>query len=305
MESPQIEEKADTILHYTTLEGLKGILESGSLWASDIRFLNDIQEFKSGKKTFRDHLCSEYLKLDKISQDEAAHLANNISEVVFGGAESNIALLSTSFCSVPGGSYDAKNGLLSQWRGYGGKTGVAIVFERSSIDALVKKQQASTTSFTLIHSDVAYGEDWKKTTLASYVSEKMHIFLDKDFVSKIRNPPVSPEIFDASLRVAMAFGMFIKHWAFHEEKEFRIAVIKSFKSQQTGEQDRLPVRFRVNGQFVIPYVELFKESERLPVSGVIIGPATNQAGVKAGVEIYARSLGYNFPVTISETPYRG
>ena len=63
MESPQIEEKADTILHYTTLEGLKGILESGSLWASDIRFLNDIQEFKSGKKTFRDHLCSEYLKL--------------------------------------------------------------------------------------------------------------------------------------------------------------------------------------------------------------------------------------------------
>ena len=136
MESPQIEEKADTILHYTTLEGLKGILESGSLWASDIRFLNDIQEFKSGKKTFRDHLCSEYLKLDKISQDEAAHLANNISEVVFGGAESHIALLSTSFCSVPGGSYDAKNGLLSQWRGYGGKTGVAIVFERSSIDAL-------------------------------------------------------------------------------------------------------------------------------------------------------------------------
>ena len=30
--------------HYTTAEGLRGILKSKSLWASDLRFLNDRSE---------------------------------------------------------------------------------------------------------------------------------------------------------------------------------------------------------------------------------------------------------------------
>jgi hypothetical protein len=34
----------DTIFHYTTATGLLGILQKFTLWASDLRFLNDAQE---------------------------------------------------------------------------------------------------------------------------------------------------------------------------------------------------------------------------------------------------------------------
>jgi hypothetical protein len=34
----------DTLFHYTSATGLRGILQSLSLWASDLRFLNDAQE---------------------------------------------------------------------------------------------------------------------------------------------------------------------------------------------------------------------------------------------------------------------
>ena len=32
------------LYHYTSLEGLRGIVDSRTLWATDIRYLNDAQE---------------------------------------------------------------------------------------------------------------------------------------------------------------------------------------------------------------------------------------------------------------------
>jgi hypothetical protein len=34
----------DLRFHYTNAEGLKGILQSGKIWATDVRYLNDAQE---------------------------------------------------------------------------------------------------------------------------------------------------------------------------------------------------------------------------------------------------------------------
>jgi hypothetical protein len=34
----------DTLFHYTTAAGLLGILNTANIWATDLRFLNDVQE---------------------------------------------------------------------------------------------------------------------------------------------------------------------------------------------------------------------------------------------------------------------
>ncbi len=34
----------DTLYHYTTFKGLIGIVKTGTLWASDIRYMNDSAE---------------------------------------------------------------------------------------------------------------------------------------------------------------------------------------------------------------------------------------------------------------------
>ncbi len=45
---PLVQEFPEELLyHYTTIEGLLGIVESGSLRASHIRYLNDQTEFKN------------------------------------------------------------------------------------------------------------------------------------------------------------------------------------------------------------------------------------------------------------------
>ena len=38
----------DELFHYTTVEGLIGIVETGKLWASDYRFSNDASEIHEG-----------------------------------------------------------------------------------------------------------------------------------------------------------------------------------------------------------------------------------------------------------------
>jgi len=45
------------LYHYTTVTGLKGIVESQSLWASDVRYMNDSAELKYIISLLKD--CSE------------------------------------------------------------------------------------------------------------------------------------------------------------------------------------------------------------------------------------------------------
>nr|WP_235843329.1 hypothetical protein [Enterobacter huaxiensis] len=50
------------IYHYTDLNGLKGIIESGSLWATHFSFLNDSNELTHGMNCLENAL--QYLRDD-------------------------------------------------------------------------------------------------------------------------------------------------------------------------------------------------------------------------------------------------
>ena len=41
----------ELLYHYTTQDGLLGIIEKQEFWATDVRFLNDTEEFEAGIKT--------------------------------------------------------------------------------------------------------------------------------------------------------------------------------------------------------------------------------------------------------------
>jgi|SRR6266849_3786947 len=47
----------DTLCHYTDFSGLKGILETGSLWATYSRAMNDASEQQYGARVMRDYLA--------------------------------------------------------------------------------------------------------------------------------------------------------------------------------------------------------------------------------------------------------
>lgn len=48
------------VYHYTSLQGLMGILDTGKMWASHVRYMNDPEEITYGRK-----LCEEMLRTVK------------------------------------------------------------------------------------------------------------------------------------------------------------------------------------------------------------------------------------------------
>lgn len=46
----------DKVWHYTTVDALKGILQSQRIWATEVRFTNDLEEFIHARKVAQEFL---------------------------------------------------------------------------------------------------------------------------------------------------------------------------------------------------------------------------------------------------------
>jgi hypothetical protein len=125
------------IYHYTGLSGLMGIVKSGNLFATDIRFLNDTSESIYGLNRIREiigeRVAAEQIKGNYVVSDLAslARIANNLAL--------HARLFVTCFCRV--------DNLLSQWRGYG-PLGYSIGFDRKTIEDLAERSGFTLTDMT-------------------------------------------------------------------------------------------------------------------------------------------------------------
>jgi hypothetical protein len=115
------------IYHYTDLNGLKGIIESGSLWATHFSFLNDSNELTHGMNCLENAL--QYLRDDfnpktlKFIEQALTHFRMHRAAHVYN----------LSFCLEPD--------LLSQWRGYGSSQGVCLEFDDEELLASLELTQ--------------------------------------------------------------------------------------------------------------------------------------------------------------------
>ncbi|MEJ2699230.1 MAG: hypothetical protein P8Z70_06185, partial [Desulfuromonadales bacterium] len=111
----------ETLYHYTTLKGLLGIVESRTLWASDIRYMNDSAEMKH---------AADLIKKDIARRIAEGHpnpkLLNQFQYWIGHRIVHGHMLFSASFRS--------NGNLLSQWRGYSthGK-GVSVGFDPDQV----------------------------------------------------------------------------------------------------------------------------------------------------------------------------
>jgi hypothetical protein len=155
--------------HYTTRCGLQGICKTNSLWAFRFSHLSDSSEIVLLKKPLETALAT----LSKPKIVERQHESPDVRVAKQGGlevvalglthkfVEAGFALAFTggevspnafargkvrsiaepfifSFCSHANDrSYVQENGLLSQWRGYGGNGRYALVFDTRQLDDLL------------------------------------------------------------------------------------------------------------------------------------------------------------------------
>ncbi len=122
------------LYHYTSVGGLRGIIDSGNLWATHLGFLNDLSEGR-------------------------AAMADDAWRARLEEADRQAPLFIASFCRHQE-PHQLKNGLLSQWRGYAGEGGgYCVVFDEDALDGLVEAERRISPGLTIVKKDISYVGD--------------------------------------------------------------------------------------------------------------------------------------------------
>lgn len=324
----KISEVYDKLYHYSTMDGLIGILQTQSLWATHYKFLNDFSEIT----LFRDKLISlmyphiresveEIIKqspqikqnIDKIGGLEHViqHEAQVLIDAEYSALGDEIYIL--SFCGQNTNPNINENGLLSQWRAYGSGGGVALVFDTKKLEEILDIESKRFEYSAMHISDLIYSNDENK--LKEEFSEDLSIISDivKQFFT-LSNVKEQKEV-DAS-KGYIPFVSCIsryKHYGFSEENEVRVvalptvidqALLDLAKADGKALKPEKERKFRnKNGQF-IPYIELFNSSDsELPIERIIVGPHKEKEARATALGVMLRNT--KIEISCSDIPFVG
>lgn len=314
------------LYHYTTWDGLIGIIKSQTLWATHYKFLNDYSEINLFRNKLVElmlpHVRDSYEQLISNSPGVLKKIedAGGIDSVVKHDTEvlvdmqynitsNDIYIL--SFCGEQDDCYINDNGLLSQWRGYGAGGGISIVFNTKKLETLLDIEYKNH-EYQIIHlSDVVYSNNDAK--LKEEFSEDLAI-LAKD-AKVLFDPRVKPD----GTTVLQGFSSFAqcisryKHHGFCEEKEVRVVafpttlnkdVIEVAKSSGTTLKPEKERRFRAKDNGLVPYISLFDSIKaELPIEKIIVGPHREKESRAAALRIMLNKTGVQ--ILCSDIPFIG
>jgi len=309
--------------HYADFAGLEGIFKNQTLWASNYQQLNDTKEtailevplIEALTKRFRPLVEAKQRTipqvrkaveecggdLNKISADLASDLVKSFYDTVARGT-APLDYYVTCFCTHAKDDYARENGLLSQWRGYGGPDGgFCIVFDSAALIPLLQKEfEAHYWTVPPRLAAVNYHTaDFSVEGIFKLLLDEC----DNVLSAALTNAPY-PEIVMANFLWAAPL---LKHQGFQEESEARIVVIPGTKHDcdavvaEHGDVINLPlkeIRARSDGR---QYVVLFDGLNlKLPIKRVIIGPSRLQ---DENFDKARRLLGDDIPIVRSDTPF--
>lgn len=333
----EIEERTSDVypelFHYTSADALRNIFKTSCFWATHFSDLNDSSEFsRFALKIQKFILPIVRKKLQSIMKNNAdlatkihaaggldlacehdAHMFSNLMFQQTFGEEGLKDTFLCSFCYHSPKTYEAENGLLSQWRGYGSGGGVAIVLDTRGIEKLMEREKGIFDHPVNHIGSISYDDDEKRHEHDENIRERKLVrpLFDlfpkilEDFYSGIPGFSV-PEDLERILTPCIVGTTLLKHHAFHEENEVRIVVSPVPRDRTSvfykDRQVRKPIRYRRKGDGEVRYIELFGTGP-LPIKRVIVGPSRIQ---NVTVEDVTRIIaGTDIKVVRSRTPFRG
>jgi len=246
----------DTLYHYTSLSGLLGIVGSGELRASDIRYMNDSTELRHTLDLLRSQIRRRLA-----AGTDRPQLLSQFMEWLSPRVVRGPMLF--------GGSFRANGNLLSQWRGYSvhGK-GVSLGFAPQHIIKCASQQNFQLTK--CLYSPRAQRSLVEKIldTIEDSVSVEQEE--EKQYGEKFAR--IEADL----LRIAAI----MKHPSFEEEQEWRIV------SPVISETRHHPIEFREGHSMLVPFYRFSLRSD----SGTGIGLDHVYAGPTNNIELSMRSL---------------
>jgi hypothetical protein len=305
--------------HYTTLCGFEGIVASGRLWATDVRFLNDRTEFIHSRK-IAEGLIAEMPSCG-VEEIWAKAKAQEVLDDYF-----EIGPLSPSRLELYTVSFTVLEDTLSQWRGYG-IDGVSLCFDLQQIRP--PEEIASLVSFA----PCIYEEQEKRALVAcalqGFVSKVLTLYRatgDLGWAAQRLRAWNQLTLHEQAAQVSLnawnekylkeelhrqyvltaadllRVAALCKDRTFHEEQEWRLMlpVHRDRPLQYTARS------YRTRNDEEVPYIttSLFAGQVRLPLTRVVVGPGGDVATRREAIEDGLRLADYVIPVDSSKVPLR-
>jgi hypothetical protein len=176
------------LYHYTDQRGLLGILDSKSIWATHVRYLNDSSEYKHGLDIVRRLVREFTIDLSSVITGESSGVASErtgaIMREVMGGTLDLVDKMSVFVASFFDSTGDF-SGLhhqdagdnLSQWRAYSkGSAGFSLGFDKEALISHLR-QQSDELEVPIVGANCEYREDLQELYLQEKVAEVAPIIL--------------------------------------------------------------------------------------------------------------------------------
>jgi hypothetical protein len=284
------QEPPPIIYHYTDDKGLRGILESGCLWLTDVFNLNDPSEmahsFSQAVKVLNTRAAS--------GPPESQTFARLFEAFAREGAIQKIAHFFVC-------SFSAHGDDLGQWRAYADNgRGYALAFDAKTLEQEFVSQSVmppfSNGTFPVIYSDAQLVGIYSQIINAMFhlISLPRGKQLQKDVVNAYMG-----QLQFWLTYYALQAMLYFKHEAYSNEKEYRFLQI--FRADAEPE-----MKLRQRPYSLIRYRE-FDWKSKIPsaLTGIVVGPAADR---RMAAE-FARSCLRSFHeegvvITHSEIPYR-
>jgi hypothetical protein len=314
------------LYHYTTQEGLLGIIEKQKIWASHLQYLNDksegqiftkllLEEFNQRATKGPEGPSSQLMMLAqllRLSVDQPESKTQCADKEILDSGLIAFSWIRDQDAYVA--SFSEQGDLLSQWRAYSGEAGgYSIGFTRSYLKSVgVHFLETRKESFYNDLNSLAacqYCDKKEEESLMREIERIVDLYIIEadqanwQTVSEMKegfrtlDAIAKKHFFPLGKRRAIT-----KHPAFREEAEWRLV----FQLEQTGTTNSEP-EFRLGRSMPIPYlkVDLTWENQALEIPEIIVGPCPHPSEAAKSVQMLLRKEGVRrFEVKSSKIPYR-
>lgn len=280
----------DVILHhYTSAEGLKGILKDSEIWFSNTRFLNDSSEnnyiydmFPRRYDEYEQSLDLEfYSQLDKIANDFLNKDYCNINNKRLWADDIYVA------------SFSLERDNLPLWNYYchaANCVGYNITFEKAPFEI-------SNISYSFISGKVIYKESEQYRLLKDIILKYNNLYVkNKEKFSADVN--LKYDFYKHFVDIIELYNIFFKNKAFGIEKEYRYAIynIRNPRNVKWG--------YNIKNGYFIPHLKIKFLNDKIRQIG--ISPTENKDFVKRGTEMFLQIENCNSRIKVwaSDIPQR-
>ena len=321
MEDQKRKENADQagpelLYHYTTQQGLLGILKDKCIWATHIRYLNDTSEGNIVPRVVFEEFSSRYnasslYQALGVAPEAAPKAAEPIDEGALGQGTTMASWVTSQNVFVT--SFSENGNSLSQWRAYSERSGGYSIGFRPEYLRVVgesflgsRPDRFSQGSDSLVR--CIYYDEEEERSLKNEIKKLVTAYIEE--AAAAAKLPVGEGILGFRTPAALAIKRFLrlgkrsaitKDNGFREEAEWRLAFLLQQSSTVTD------IDFRPGSSMPVPYLKipLRLEDQVIGIYEVIVGPCPHPSEAVKSVQMLLESQGFRgVKVISSEIPYR-